>query len=113
YSVAAALERDLRSQAPTILVLEDVHWADDATLDVLRIVARRYEQLPVLIVVSHRRVESEPRHPLRRVLGDVRSTDSLRRLPLAPLSLDAVSAIAAEHGADGEAVYARTGGNPF
>ena len=113
YAVVAALVRDLLDHAPTVLVLEDVHWADDATLDVLRMLSRRYERLPVLVVVSHREVELDARHPLRRALGEVRSTESMRRLWLAPLSFDSVRAIAERHGVDAEGVYAKTGGNPF
>src|SRR4029077_10920580 len=51
YEVAAALMRELEGAAPSVVLIEDVHWADEATLDVLRIVARRVETLPVLIVV--------------------------------------------------------------
>src|ERR687887_1878720 len=54
HDVAAALLRELEAPAPTVLVLEDVHWADEATLDVLRLVARRVEAVPALVVGRHR-----------------------------------------------------------
>jgi hypothetical protein len=52
YQVVAALTRELRSRAPAILVLEDVHWADEATFDVLRLLGRRVESVPALVVAS-------------------------------------------------------------
>jgi DNA-binding CsgD family transcriptional regulator len=113
YEVALGLVEELTYSAPTVLVLEDVHWADDATLDVLRILSRRYEELETLIVVSHRELELDPRHPIRRALGEVPTTAAIRRLRLAPLSLEAVRSIAEEHGADGFDLYQKTGGNPF
>ena len=54
HEVVAALARELRARAPTVFVLEDVHWADEATLDVLRLLARRVETVPALVVASYR-----------------------------------------------------------
>ncbi|HEX6761956.1 MAG TPA: AAA family ATPase [Gaiellaceae bacterium] len=113
HAVAIAFARELQRQPPSIVVLEDAHWADDATLDVLRLVGRRYETLPALVVVTHRDVGLDPRHPLRRALGEIHPGASVRRLRLPPLSYEAVQRIAAEHGADGDELYRRTGGNPF
>src|SRR5204862_7308481 len=52
--VAQALMHDLRRRQPTILMLEDLHWADEATLDVVRILTRRIDSVPVLLVASYR-----------------------------------------------------------
>src|SRR5438128_10747387 len=46
HEVVAALARELRARPATVFVLEDVHWADEATLDVLRLLARRIESVP-------------------------------------------------------------------
>jgi predicted ATPase len=54
---------------PTALVLEDVHWADEATLDVVRFLGRRIARLPAILVLTYRRDVLEPDHPLHRVLG--------------------------------------------
>ncbi len=54
YEVVAALAEELRRQGPVLLVLEDVHWADEATLDVFRLLVRRIETLPALVVASYR-----------------------------------------------------------
>jgi DNA-binding CsgD family transcriptional regulator len=113
FEVAAALMREVRTQSPTILVLEDVHWADDATLDVLRLVGRRVESLPAALLVSYRHTELGRFHPLRQVLGELGSGASSGRLKIAPLSPQAVARLAEQHGVDGPALHERTGGNPF
>ena len=56
---------------PSVLVLEDVHWADEATLDVIRLAGRRVGDVPALVVLSYRDDELERSHPLRIVLGDL------------------------------------------
>jgi DNA-binding CsgD family transcriptional regulator len=113
FELAAALRSELGKRPPTILVLEDVHWADDATLDLLRLVARRVKPLPAALLVSYRRTELTRFHPLRQVLGEFGSETANLRLTLAPLSPDGVSRLAAAHGVDGAALHERTGGNPF
>ena len=113
FDLAAALMSELRRRSPTILVLEDVHWADDATLDLLRLLARRVKSLPVALLVSYRQTELSRFHPLRQVLGEFGSAPSSVRLKLAPLSPAAVARLAEEHGVDGAALHERTGGNPF
>jgi DNA-binding CsgD family transcriptional regulator len=113
FELAAALRRELRKRSPTILVLEDAHWADDATLDLLRLLARRVKPLPAALLVSYRRTELSRFHPLRQVLGEFGSETSALRLTLGPLSPDGVARLAAAHGVDGAVLHERTGGNPF
>jgi DNA-binding CsgD family transcriptional regulator/tetratricopeptide (TPR) repeat protein len=112
HQVAVALARELRSPPPRLLVLEDLHFADEATLDVFTLLVRRAEATPALVVGTSRDDALENAHPLRRVLGEL-STAGVRRLKLAPLSPDAVGQLAAPHGVDGQALYDKTGGNPF
>ena len=76
-ALLGALTRSLRARPPDIVVLEDLHWADEATLDVLRLLARRIEALPALVLVTYRDDELDPRHPLRIVLGEL--PDAARR----------------------------------
>ena len=71
---------------PTILVLEDVHWADEATLDVLTLLARRVEAVPALLLASYRDDELDHDHPLRLVLGHLASAAAVSRLKIEPLS---------------------------
>ncbi len=97
---------------PTLIVVEDVHWADGATLDVLKFVGRRVGRLPVVLVITYRVEEIGPQHPLTLVLGDLPSSTTVR-LALGPLSRTAVGELApAYKGSLGDLVAA-TGGNPF
>ena len=113
YEVAAALMRELEGVAPSVVVVEDVHWADEASLDVLRIVARRVESLPALIVATYRDDELDRRHPLRRALGELNHGDRTTRLAVERLSPDAVAALAEPHGVDADDLYYKTNGNAF
>jgi DNA-binding CsgD family transcriptional regulator/tetratricopeptide (TPR) repeat protein len=112
YEVAAALLRELADRAPTVVVLEDVHWADEGTLDVLRLLGRRLRSTPALVIASYRDDELARSHPLRVVLGEVARSDAAR-LRLEPLSPAAVARLAEPHEVDGGELYRSTGGNPF
>jgi DNA-binding CsgD family transcriptional regulator/tetratricopeptide (TPR) repeat protein len=94
---------------PTTMVLEDVHWADEATIDAITFIGRRIGQVPALLILTLRAGELDPGHPLHAALGAIRSETSLY-LQLAPLSRAAVASLAAE---DTDRVYEATGGNPF
>ncbi len=113
YDVTAVLMRELQQQVPTIVVLEDVHWADEATLDVLRLLGRRIENVPALVLASYRDDELEHAHPLRLVLGELATERAIVRLKLEPLSAAAVARMAEPYGVDAGELYSRTAGNPF
>src|SRR5215217_2114776 len=113
YEVTTALAHELRARPPTVFVLEDVHWADEATLDVLRLLARRVETVRGLIVVSYRDDELGRRHPLRIVVGELATSEAVGRLKLAALSPDAVASLAEPYGVDAGELYRKTAGNPF
>jgi DNA-binding CsgD family transcriptional regulator/tetratricopeptide (TPR) repeat protein len=98
--------------APTVVVLEDVHWADEATLDVVRYVGRRIWDLPAVLVLTYRDDEVGPDHPLTGVLGTL-PAGALHRIGLHPLSRGAVAALMAGSGLDPDEVADVTGGNPF
>jgi DNA-binding CsgD family transcriptional regulator/tetratricopeptide (TPR) repeat protein len=98
---------------PTIAVIEDIHWADEATRDLLVYVARRVAEVNALVVVTYRDDEVGGDHPLRQVLGSVATLAVVRRLVLPRLSPSAVARLAAARDADGRQVYRVTGGNPF
>src|SRR5581483_3778437 len=113
YEVAAALGRTLELRRPSILVLEDVHAADEATLDVLRMLARRLDGLPALVIVTYRDVGLPRWDPLRVVLGEVVAVSRIHRLRLAPLSQEAVAVLATPHQVAADDLYRKTAGNPF
>ncbi len=62
-------------------MLEDVHWADEGTLDVLRLLGRRIDGVPSLAVVTFR---DEADHPLRVVLGELATVPAVERIRLPP-----------------------------
>jgi DNA-binding CsgD family transcriptional regulator len=93
-------------------VIEDIHWADEATLDLVKFLARRIHRMPALLILTYRDDEIDSDHPLRLVLGDLPARDVVR-LQLPPLSEDVVTALAKQAGRATEQLYATTGGNPF
>ena len=113
HAVAAALLRELAGRRPAIVVFEDVHWADEATLDVLRLLGRRIATVPALLVASYRDDELDRTHPLRVSLGELSRLDTTDRLRLVPLSVEAVAELAAPYGVDPAELHRRTAGNPF
>jgi DNA-binding CsgD family transcriptional regulator/tetratricopeptide (TPR) repeat protein len=107
------LDRLREAPGTTVLVVEDLHWADEATLDLFRFLTRRVAHVAVLILATYRDDEVGAAHPLRRVLGDLAGNASVRRLRLCPLSRAGVVALAGAGPIDVERLYATTGGNPF
>ncbi len=105
---AAALEA--LGAEPTVAVLEDVHWADEATLDLLRFLGRRLDRTSALVLATYRDDELGLHHPLRVVLGDV---ETKRRVALAPLTEEGVRRLADGTDLDADELYRQTGGNPF
>jgi DNA-binding CsgD family transcriptional regulator/tetratricopeptide (TPR) repeat protein len=103
----------IRSNGPVLLVVEDAHWADDATIDLVAMLGRRSVDLPLAFVVTYREDEVGAAHPLRQALGNLATTSGAAWIGLQPLSIDAVRQLAEPHGASADEVYALTGGNPF
>ncbi|HEX2280201.1 MAG TPA: AAA family ATPase [Thermomicrobiales bacterium] len=101
------------SRRPTLVVLEDVHWADEATLDLLRFTGRRIDATSALLIATYRDDEVGPRHPLRMVLGDLATSACITRMPVPPLSEEAVGELAKGSDIDPGDLYRLTGGNPF
>jgi predicted ATPase len=113
HAVVTPLARELSARAPTVFVLEDVHWADEATLDVLRLLARRVEALPALVVVTYRDDALDRAHPLRILLGELATSRAVGRVKLVRLSPAAVAQLAEPYGIAADELYRKTGGNPF
>jgi len=112
-AIFGAALRELQSgEKPTVLVFEDIHWADAATLDLLKYLGRRICSTATLIVLTYRDDELDASHPLWSVLGDLPS-GAVRRVPLAPLSEAAVTRLARRAGRPADGMHAQTGGNPF
>lgn len=105
-----AMLRERRT--PAVLVIDDVQWADGATLDLLRYVGRRIESTRALLVLSYRDEVLGSDHPLRGVLGGLPPRGCVR-MPLAPLSCGAVAELARRAGRSAHGLHHATQGNPF
>jgi DNA-binding CsgD family transcriptional regulator/tetratricopeptide (TPR) repeat protein len=113
HEMVGALIRELDRRQPVVLVLEDVHLADEATLDVLTLLGRRIHAVRALILASYRDDELDHAHPLRMVLGELATEQGVRRLEVNPLSAAAVARLAEPHGIDAQDLHHKTNGNPF
>ena len=103
----------LRELAPAVFVIEDLHWADSSTLDLVRFLARRVGEAPLAIMVTYRDDQLPANDPVRVTVGDVAPMPDVRRVQVPPLSAEAVAELARESGIDPAALHAETGGNPF
>lgn len=114
----ALLDR-LGAWRPVLLVVEDLHWADRSTREVLAFLARTLRTERVVLAASYRTDELHRRHPLRAWLAETERLARVVRVPLAPLAGDEVETLVRELlGADAdapqvEAVARRSAGNPF
>jgi DNA-binding CsgD family transcriptional regulator len=100
-------------QQTTILVIEDIHWADETTLDLLKYLGRRIRQTVSLMILTYRDDEMGNDHPLRILLGDLASSHALHRIPVSLLSKEAVCELAKNKKVDSLELHRLTNGNPF
>lgn len=113
YDVAAALLRELKGKT-SVLFLEDLHWADEATLDVVGVVGRRIATVPLLLVLTYREDGLDRTHPLRMVLGSLPGSEFVTRLVLPGLSQRAIARLAGgAAGIGARELHRWTSGNPF
>ncbi|MCL1600127.1 MAG: AAA family ATPase, partial [Actinomycetia bacterium] len=108
----AVLDLLMRSLRPTVLVLEDTQWADEATLDLIKFLGRRIARTNGLLILTYRDVEVDSEHPLRQVIGDL-PPGNLIRMPLNHLSADAIASMVDEGSFDIDEVLRLTDGNPL
>ena len=112
--IYGALLRQLGDlESLTVLVIEDVHWADEATLDLLSYLGRRIQHMRVLLLVTYRDDALEADDPLRLTLGTLVSQRATRRLSLPPLSVGGVETLAQGTEIDAAELYRLSAGNPF
>lgn len=120
--LAVPAERDLMidlvreevasSPDPCVMAIDDAHWADDASLDVVRHLGRRIGELGAVLCLSYRPDGLTVEHPLPRVLGALTGPE-VRRIELRALSPETVDRLAIRSGIDPESLRTLTGGNPF
>jgi ATP/maltotriose-dependent transcriptional regulator MalT len=106
------LEDLARPEGACLVVLEDLHWADAATLDFLRFIGRRIHRTRAVFVATYRDDELSASHPVRLALGELTGHHVIR-MRLAPLSLAAVEMLVGDSGREAELLHKITGGNPF
>jgi len=100
------------TQRATVVVLEDVHWADESTLDFFRFIGRRIQRTGALLIATYRDEELSPIHPVRLALGELTGRHVIR-MRLAPLSAVAVAEMAQNSAWNSALLHQITGGNPF
>jgi DNA-binding CsgD family transcriptional regulator len=103
----------LQARPRLIVMLEDLHWADEATLDLLRFAGRRMHLTRALLVGTYRDDEVGRDHPLRVVIGDLATSAAVARVQLHALSVGSVEELARGTDLDPVELHGRTGGNPF
>ena len=104
---------ELRAAAtPVLVVIEDAHWADEATLDLLKFLGRRIEGARAVLAISFRDDEVTAAHPLRRLVGELPAA-AVKRVDLQRLSEGAVETLARQAGRPAEGLFTATQGNPF
>ena len=96
-----------------VVVIEDVHWADEATIDLLRFLGRRLKKAPALLIASYRDDGLAADHRLRIALGDLAAQRATSRVRLDPLSAAGVRLLSAASELDPAELFRLTGGNPF
>ncbi len=111
-AVFGAVVDELAGPGTTVLLVEDLHWVDDATIDVLAHLARYLDRLPAVLVLTYRDDSVPALHPVHRLLGALAGCP-VHRLALAPLSGAAVGGLAGPGGWDPDVLHSLTAGNPF
>jgi DNA-binding CsgD family transcriptional regulator/tetratricopeptide (TPR) repeat protein len=113
-AVPAAVVAALVDSSPSVWVIDDVQWADAATLNVLRYLTNRVVGIPVLLVLTHRIEDLGSAHPLTGFLSDIADVEVLSGAELAPLTRDGVTTLAAYRpGVDIDLLFETTGGIPL
>ncbi len=112
-ALARVLQTALTSRGPAVAVIEDAHWADPASLDVVRILARRAEDAPLALVLTLRDDELGANPALATLVGDLATDPAVKQIRLRPLSRVAIASLAADTDFDAGQLARVTGGNPF
>jgi predicted ATPase/class 3 adenylate cyclase len=119
FEAVASLLRAVSGEHPLILVLDDLHWSDAPTMQLLRHLVRATEHAPLLVLGSYRETEVDEEHPLARALAELRRARALATITLAGLGEEEVMAlIALQVGQSApvsvaRSIAERTEGNPF
>lgn len=97
---------------PVVMIFEDAHWADNATLDLLKCLGRRISALNVLLIISYRHDETDPTHSLTNLIGEFPQGNTTR-VELSAISAEGTALMAKRAGREIKNLHAVTAGNPF
>lgn len=111
-AVMEALLQLLSREHPTVLIIEDTQWADEATLDAIKFLGRRVGRTNGVLLLTFRDGEVDADHPLRQVIGELRAQNVVR-IQLQPLSAEAIAHMIGDHPFSVDEVLGLTGGNPL
>ncbi len=107
-------------EKPLVILLDDVQWADTASLQLLNYLGRRMKEERIMIIGTYRDLELSDDHPLSRLLLDLNRERVLTKIPLSRLSTEHVASIIVNYLGNGVVahdlvvlIHSRTGGNPF
>jgi DNA-binding CsgD family transcriptional regulator len=110
---ASLLQRLSEPSKPIIMVFEDIHWADEATLDLVKFLTRRINRQKCLFVLTFRDDEVNFAHPLKAMFGEL-PPGNFSKIQIKGFSRETVDQLAVKRGYEsGEKLYTLTGGNPF
>jgi predicted ATPase len=112
HEIFTAVFEQLRL-TPSVLIIDDLHWADQGTIDLLRFVLRRIRVTGSVVVGALRDDEVGPTDPLRSLLGDIARSPDAATVTLRPLSVDAVATLIEDRPVDADVLHQLTGGNAF
>lgn len=117
--ICEALEA-LSQMEPLLLIFDDIHWADDSTLDLIAALARRRTRARIMLLVSFRPDDLAPQHPLRLLQQDLAISRRSEELRLGPIDQKAVAEyLCRELGAEklppglASLVHQHSAGNPL
>jgi DNA-binding SARP family transcriptional activator len=119
FEAVCSLLCEAAQNVPVVLVLDDLQWADKATLLLLKYLVRYPRPARLMVLGTYRETELDVEHPLRATLADLRRESLLEQRALAPLDTAAVSLLVSVHAGDAASpelrrlVYERTEGNAF
>ncbi|MGI8998145.1 MAG: ATP-binding protein, partial [Candidatus Limnocylindria bacterium] len=119
FEIVFSMLRRLSEDEPVVLILEDLHWADSSTRDLLRFLVRNARDSRFLFIATYRSDELHRRHPLRPLLAELDRLEAVDDIELGAFGADELAAQLA--GITGEpphpelvsTVLSRSGGNPF
>lgn len=102
-----------QADQPVVLLFEDIHWADEATLDLIKFLCRRIQRFNLFFLLTFRDSDLVADHPLVSLFGDLPS-HLFSKVSLKQFSPETVDQLAEKyHYPSGPKLFALTGGNPF